>query len=946
MIEFKYRHIGPTDTSIDWMLNYLGYDSLNALTDKLIPSDIQFKEKLNVPEALSETEATERLLKIAEKNDLFHSLIGQGYYGTITPPVIRRNILENPAWYSGYTPYQAEISQGRLEALFNFQTMVSDLTGLPIANASLLDEPTAVAEAIMLCHRANRSKGSEVFLSGKCHPQTIAICRSRAELLGWTVVVGDWKNYTPNESSFAAVVQYPETDGVLNDFTEFSKRMHDEGVLVVAATDLLALTLFAEPASWGADVAVGSTQRFGCPMGFGGPHAAFFATKEDYKRMIPGRIVGRSKDSSGQDALRLALQTREQHIRREKATSNICTAQVLPAVMASMYALYHGANNLRSIAETAHVITTYLETKLRDGSYGIEERARFDTIKVSVSIEQMEAIRSRAVKERMNLRYYSNTELGFSIDETVDIDIIKSLGRIFDFSVDSWESILAHSVNPIAESLFRKTGFLKHPIFNRNRSELEITRYIFSLAKKDLTLVDSMIPLGSCTMKLNSASELDPVSWDSLNQFHPLIPKEQAEGYSQLTEELSDWLAEITGFHSVSLQPNSGASGEYAGLVAIRSYHESRGDFGEKQRNICLIPESAHGTNPASASLVGFKVISIACSGGCVDISDLEAKAKQYQEHLGAFMLTYPSTYGIYESKVKDICSIIHKYGGQVYMDGANMNAMVGLCRPGDFGADVCHLNLHKTFCIPHGGGGPGSGPIGVAEHLAPFLPSDPCELDAEFSRPVAGANFGSALILSIPWMYIQSMGASGLKKASQVAILNANYMLNRLSEHYDILYRGEGGLVAHEGIIDLRPFKKSAAIDVNDVCKRLIDYGFHAPTMSWPVIGTIMIEPTESETIEELDRFIDAMIAIREEIGLIEKGESDADDNVLKHAPFTIAVLSADVWPYSFSRTQAGWPNGLNKERKFWAPVTRIDNALGDRNLICSCPSVEELAQ
>jgi glycine dehydrogenase len=945
MIEFTYRHIGPTDSSIDWMLNYLGYDSLDSLTNKLIPGNIQFKEKLNVPNALSETEATARLLKIAEKNDLFHSLIGQGYYGTITPPVIRRNILENPAWYSGYTPYQAEISQGRLEALFNFQTMVSDLTGLPIANASLLDEPTAVAEAIMLCHRANRSKGSEVFLSDKCHPQTIAICRARSELLGWTVVVGNWKTYTPSEGSFAAVVQYPETDGVLHDFTEFSERMHENGVLVVAATDLLALTLFAEPASWGADVAVGSTQRFGCPMGFGGPHAAFFATKEDYKRMIPGRIVGRSKDSSGQDALRLALQTREQHIRREKATSNICTAQVLPAVMASMFALYHGANNLRSIAETAHSINIYLEAKLRKAGYAIEAGARFDTIKISVSEEAMKAIQSRAAEERINLRYYSNTELGFSIDETVDANILKSLGQIFGFNVDSWESILGQEVDTLSKSLFRKTGFLKHPIFNRNRSELEITRYIFSLAKKDLTLVDSMIPLGSCTMKLNSASELDPVSWDSLNQLHPLIPKKQAEGYLQLTDELSDWLAEITGFHSVSLQPNSGASGEYAGLVAIRSYHESRGDVDDKARNICLIPESAHGTNPASASLVGFKVISIACSGGCVDLADLEAKAEQYQEHLGAFMLTYPSTYGIYESKVKEICTIIHKYGGQVYMDGANMNAMVGLCRPGDFGADVCHLNLHKTFCIPHGGGGPGSGPIGVAEHLAPFLPSDPCELDTEFSRPVAGANFGSALILSIPWMYIQSMGASGLKKASQVAILNANYMLNRLSKHYDILYRGEGGLVAHEGIIDLRPFKKSAGIDVNDVCKRLIDYGFHAPTMSWPVIGTIMIEPTESETIEELDRFVDAMIAIREEIGLIEKGESDAEDNVLKHAPFSIAVVSADVWPYSFSRTQAGWPNGLNKERKFWAPVTRIDNALGDRNLICSCPTVEELA-
>lgn len=946
MIEFIYRHIGPTDDSIKAMLDYLGYDSLDAFTDALVPDNIQIEQALKVPDALSETESSQRLMGIAKKNQVFHSLIGQGFYGTVTPPVIRRNILENPAWYSGYTPYQAEISQGRLEALFNFQTMVSDLTGFPIANASLLDEPTAVAEAIMLCHRAQKSRGSEVFLSDNCHPQTLSICRARAELLGWTVVVGDWSKYEPSEDSFAAVIQYPETDGGLHNFTEFTERMHKGGVLVVAATDLLALTLFAEPASWDADVAVGSTQRFGCPVGFGGPHAAFFATKEAYKRLIPGRIVGRSVDSSSNDALRLALQTREQHIRREKATSNICTAQVLPAVMASMYALYHGANNLRAMAESVHAITNYLARRLSESGYALVRRqasdARFDTLRIELSPDRLVTLRQRALKEGMNLRYYSDTELGFSIDETVDYPLLEALARIFDFELDSWSSIQSE-VSP-AKAFFRKSAFLSHPIFNRNRSELEITRYMYKLAKKDLTLVDSMIPLGSCTMKLNAASELEPVSWEHFNQIHPLVPEDQVAGYRILIEELSEWLAEITGFHSVSLQPNSGASGEYAGLVAIRSYHESQGAVGPKQRDICLIPESAHGTNPASARLAGFKVVTVACSGGCVDLADLQAKAEQYSDHLGAFMLTYPSTYGIYESSVKDICSIIHRNGGQVYLDGANMNAMVGLCRPGDFGADVCHLNLHKTFCIPHGGGGPGSGPIGVAKHLEPFLPSNPFDLDASFARPVAGAQFGSASILSIPWMYIQSMGASGLKKASQVAILNANYLLKRLSGHYSILYQGTSGLVAHEGIIDLRPFKKELGIDVNDICKRLIDYGFHAPTMSWPVIGTLMIEPTESETIEELDRFVDAMIAIREEIRAVEEGRADAEDNVLKNAPFTIAAVSADIWPYSFSRTDAAWPKGLDRRRKFWSPVSRIDNALGDRVLICSCPPVEAL--
>ena len=954
MTAFVDRHIGPSKEEIKRMLDYVGYDSLNSLTDSLIPENIRFNQALSVPSALSESEATERLQGIASKNKGFKSLIGQGYYGTITPLVIQRNVLENPGWYSGYTPYQAEISQGRLEALFNFQTMVSDLTGLPIANASLLDEATAVAEAIMLCHRAKRGALSEVFLSDKCHPQTLAICKSRAELLGWKLVVGDWKTYEPNEQSFASVIQYPDTEGLVEDFKEFAEKMHAKGVLVVAASDLLALTLFVEPGAWGADVVVGNTQRFGCPMGYGGPHAAFFATKETYKRLVPGRIVGRSKDSSGQDALRLALQTREQHIRREKATSNICTAQVLPAVIASMYALYHGPENIRAMAERIKAITDYLLNLIKDAEglkgtdgFVLEAGVRFDTIKISASKSYIESLKQKAESEKVNLRYYSNTEVGFSIDETVDAATVQSLGRIFEIDVSDFGAKgFDYEEAPL---LKRLSPFLSHPIFNQHRSELEITRYIYALAKKDITLADSMIPLGSCTMKLNSSSELEPISWPDFNQLHPYVPKDQSEGYDLLTGELSDWLADITGFKAVSLQPNSGASGEYAGLVAIRSYHESRGD---SARNICLIPESAHGTNPASSSLAGFDVIVIQCADGCVDLNDLKEKAERYKEHLGAFMLTYPSTYGIYESQVREICEIVHSFGGQVYLDGANMNAMVGLCRPGDFGADVCHLNLHKTFCIPHGGGGPGSGPIGVAEHLVPFLPSDPSDPSdplglsgdpSKFQRPVSAANFGSASILPIPWMYIQTMGGAGLKKASQVAILNANYILKRLSEHYDILYKGPTGLVAHEGIIDLRPFKKSVGIDVNDICKRLIDYGFHAPTMSWPVIGTIMIEPTESESIQELDRFIDAMIAIRQEIKAIESEAVSPETNVLKFAPFTIPMVTIDDWPYPFTRREAAWPNGLDKDKKFWPPVSRIDNALGDRNLICSCPPVEE---
>lgn len=942
MTKFVDRHIGPSEENIQTMLSHLGFATLDQLTEALVPSSIAFDKALDLPEALSESEALERLKKIASQNKCFQNFIGQGYYGTHTPLVIQRNVLENPCWYSGYTPYQAEISQGRLEALFNFQTMVSDLTGLPIANASLLDEPTAVAEAIMLCHRAKKGKGRRLFLSDTCHPQTISVCQSRAELLGWETVIGDWKNFEADSDTFACVVQYPDTNGILEEFQSFVDQVHSKGALVVAATDLLALTLFVEPAQWGADVVVGSSQRLGCPIGFGGPHAAFFATKEAYKRLVPGRIVGQSKDRSGQNALRLALQTREQHIRREKATSNICTAQVLPAVIASMYALYHGPDGLKSIASRILKITEHIsETLSKKAGLSILGGIRFDTIKLSAEASVVQEIKIKALAEQINFRYYSDTEFSLSIDETFNASACAALARVFGVKFKSIDQIVAREI-PV-NSITRNSDYLTHPVFSNNRSEQELTRYIYSLAKKDLTLADAMIPLGSCTMKLNAASQLEPIAWAEFNHLHPYAPADQTKGYQILTSELADWLAEITGFSSVSLQPNSGASGEYAGLVAIRSFHESRD---EGFRDVCLIPESAHGTNPASASLVGFKVISVNCTEGCVDIEDLKKKAEEYKESLGAFMLTYPSTYGIYESEVRTICDIIHEQGGQVYLDGANMNAMVGLCRPGDFGADVCHLNLHKTFCIPHGGGGPGSGPIGVAKHLVSFLPSDPCASEASFQRPVAGSLYGSASILPIPWMYIQTMGAPGLKKASQLAILNANYLLKRLSSDYEILYRGASGLVAHEGIIDLRPFKKSLGIDVNDICKRLIDYGFHAPTMSWPVIGTIMIEPTESETLEELEAFISAMLSIREEIRLIELGTSDKEDNVLKYAPFTTADVSADVWPYSFSRSQAAWPKGLDRSKKFWSPVSRIDNALGDRNLVCSCPKVENFVE
>ncbi len=942
MTKFVDRHIGPSEENIKEMLTSVGFDSMDQLTTELVPDSIALRQTLNLPDALSESDALDRLRRIASKNKCFRNFIGQGYYGTHTPLVIQRNVLENPCWYSGYTPYQAEISQGRLEALFNFQTMVADLTGLPIANASLLDEPTAVAEAIMLCHRAKRGKGSKVFLSETCHPQTISICQSRAELLGWKVIIGDWKAFEADEHTFACVVQYPDTNGIIEEYASFTERMHTQGALVIAAADLLALTVFVEPAQWGADVVVGNSQRFGCPIGFGGPHAAFFATKEAYKRLVPGRIVGRSKDRSGQNALRLALQTREQHIRREKATSNICTAQVLPAVIASMFALYHGPQGLKAMASKILKIANGLTHKIAEmPEYSVLSGHIFDTIKITSEAHIIREIRERALEESVNLRYYSETEIGLSIDETFHASDVEILGKILNCDFGSLEAVIASFSD--GHELARETAYLEQAVFIKNRSEQELTRYIHRLAKKDITLADSMIPLGSCTMKLNASSQLEPIAWSEFNQLHPYAPEDQSLGYKMLTSELSDWLAEITGFSSVSLQPNSGASGEYAGLVAIRSYHESRN---EGHRNVCLIPESAHGTNPASSSLAGFTVISVNCLEGCVDVDDLLAKAEEYRDVLGAFMLTYPSTYGIYESEVRSICEIIHEHGGQVYLDGANMNAMVGLCRPGDFGADVCHLNLHKTFCIPHGGGGPGSGPIGVAEHLVEFLPSDPCSVGDGFQRPVAASMFGSASILPIPWMYIQMMGAEGLKKASQVAILNANYLLKRLGEDYDVLYRAKSGLVAHEGIIDLRGFKKNVGIDVDDVCKRLIDYGFHAPTMSWPVIGTIMIEPTESESLEELEAFIHAMRSIREEIRLVEVGESDPEDNVLKQAPFTTAVLTADVWPYSFSRSQAAWPSGLDVSKKFWPPVTRIDNALGDRNLICTCPKVEDFAE
>ena len=943
--EFVRRHIGPTDADIRKMLDVLGYDSVDALLDAAIPESIRFRGTLKLPAPKSEYEALRELREIASKNRIFRSYIGMGYHDTITPPVIQRNILENPGWYTAYTPYQAEIAQGRLEALLNFQTMVIDLTGLPIANASLLDEATAAAEAMGMSYSLVGGPDRNVFfVSEACHPQTIGVVRTRAWAKGIEVVVGDHERFEFTDRVFGALLQFPATDGLVYDYRSFVERAHEAGALVTVAADLLSLTLLTPPGEWGADIAVGSTQRFGVPMGYGGPHAAYFATKDEYKRQIPGRIIGVSRDSAGRMALRMALQTREQHIRREKATSNICTAQVLLAVIAGMYAVYHGPDGLRRIAERVHRLTCVLAEGLRRLGHRIAHDTFFDTIRVEVGADRRDAYLERARERGINLRPIGDASIGIALDETVTADDVADLFAVFaDGKAVPSPAEIADQVDVgYAAPFARTSAYLTHPVFNRYHSEHELLRYIKRLEAKDLSLTTSMIPLGSCTMKLNAAAEMMPITWPEFAKLHPFVPADQARGYHELFAQLESWLAEITGFARVSLQPNAGSQGEFTGLLVIRAYHESRG---EGHRDVCLIPQSAHGTNPASAAMAGLTVVVVKSDeNGNIDIDDLRAKAEQHRDRLAALMITYPSTHGIFEEDVKEICRIVHENGGQVYLDGANMNAMVGLARPGDIGADVCHLNLHKTFTIPHGGGGPGMGPIGVAAHLAPFLPGHPVVKTGgeQAIGPVSAAPWGSAAILPIPWMYIRMMGPEGLKRASEIAILNANYIAKRLEAHYPVLYRGRSGTVAHECIIDPRPLKGATGVDAIDIAKRLMDYGFHAPTVSFPVAGTLMIEPTESESLEELDRFCDALIRIREEIRGIEEGRFDKTNNPLKNAPHTAEAVTADEWDRPYSRQEAAFPAPWTRVHKFWPSVGRIDDVAGDRNLVCACLPVE----
>ncbi|VXB75960.1 aminomethyl-transferring glycine dehydrogenase [Pseudomonas sp. 8O] len=937
--EFIARHIGPRDADTAAMLELLGYDSVDALTGAVIPESIKGTSILGEQPGLSEADALAKIKAIAAKNLQFKNFIGQGYYGTHTPSPILRNLLENPAWYTAYTPYQPEISQGRLEALLNFQTLISDLTGMQIANASLLDEATAAAEAMTFCKRLSKNKAANIFfVSQHCHPQTLDVLRTRAEPLGIDIEVGDEAAITDASAYFGALLQYPASNGDIFDYRALVERFHAANALVAVAADLLALTLLTPPGEFGADVALGSAQRFGVPLGFGGPHAAYFATRDAFKRDMPGRLVGMSVDRFGKPALRLAMQTREQHIRREKATSNICTAQVLLANIASMYAVYHGPKGLTEIAQRIHSFTAILALGLTKLGHSVEQQHFFDTLSIKTGAKTAE-LHAKARAAGINLREIDAERLGLSLDETTDQAAVEALLNLFaaDQAAPAVSDLAAQIASRLPQGLLRQSAILQHEVFNRYHSETELMRYLRKLADKDLALDRSMIPLGSCTMKLNAASEMIPVTWPEFGNLHPFAPVEQAAGYTQLTTELEAMLCAATGYDAVSLQPNAGSQGEYAGLLAIRAYHLSRGD---DQRDICLIPQSAHGTNPATASMAGMRVVVTACDArGNVDIADLKAKAEEHKDRLAAIMITYPSTHGVFEEGIREICQIIHDNGGQVYIDGANMNAMVGLCAPGQFGGDVSHLNLHKTFCIPHGGGGPGVGPIGVKSHLAPFLPGH-----AHMARKegaVSAAPFGSASILPITWMYITMMGGNGLKRASQMAILNANYIARRLEEHYPVLYSGEGGLVAHECILDIRPLKDSSGISVDDVAKRLIDFGFHAPTMSFPVAGTLMIEPTESESKEELDRFCDAMIAIREEIRAVEQGRLDKDDNPLKNAPHTALELVGE-WHHAYSREQAVYPLATLIEAKYWPPVGRVDNVYGDRNLVCACPSIE----
>ncbi|MCU1729970.1 aminomethyl-transferring glycine dehydrogenase [Pseudomonas sp. 7P_10.2_Bac1] len=938
--EFIARHIGPRQADEQAMLTTLGFDSLQALSASVIPEGIKGTSVLNLPAGQSEADALASIKAIAAKNQLHKTYIGQGYYNCHTPSPILRNLLENPAWYTAYTPYQPEISQGRLEALLNFQTLISDLTGLPIANASLLDEATAAAEAMTFCKRLSKNKSSNRFFASRhCHPQTLDVLRTRAEPLGIEVVVGDEREVSDVSAFFGALLQYPASNGDVFDYRDLVERFHTANALVAVAADLLALTLLTPPGEFGADVAIGSAQRFGVPLGFGGPHAAYFSTRDAFKRDMPGRLVGMSVDRHGKPALRLAMQTREQHIRREKATSNICTAQVLLANIASMYAVYHGPKGLTQIAQRIHQLTAILAHGLNALGLNVEQHAFFDTLTLHTG-SRTSALHAKAKARHINLRVVDEQRLGLSLDETSsqsDVQALWDLLAVDGQTLPDFDTLASTVKGTLPAALQRQSSILSHPVFNRYHSETELMRYLRRLADKDLALDRTMIPLGSCTMKLNAASEMIPVTWAEFGNLHPFAPAEQSQGYQQLTRELETMLCEATGYDAVSLQPNAGSQGEYAGLLAIRAYHQSRG---EERRDICLIPSSAHGTNPATAHMAGMRVVVTACDArGNVDIEDLRAKAIEHRDNLAALMITYPSTHGVFEEGIREICGIIHDNGGQVYIDGANMNAMVGLCAPGKFGGDVSHLNLHKTFCIPHGGGGPGVGPIGVKSHLIPFLPGHSALERKEGA--VCAAPFGSASILPITWMYIRMMGGEGLKRASQLAILNANYIARRLEEHYPILYSGTHGLVAHECILDLRPLKDSSGISVDDVAKRLIDFGFHAPTMSFPVAGTLMIEPTESESKQELDRFCDAMIRIREEIRAVENGSLDKEDNPLKNAPHTAAEIVGE-WTHPYSREQAVYPVASLIEGKYWPPVGRVDNVFGDRNLVCACPSIE----
>ncbi len=960
---FARRHLGSNPAEVDAMLRVTGYETLDALISATVPESIRLQKPLRIGREQGEAETLQQLRALANKNKVYKTFIGQGYYDTITPPVILRNVLENPGWYTQYTPYQAEISQGRLEAILNFQTVVTDLTALPLANGSLLDEGTAAAEAMAMCVSVHEQSRKTFVVDTQCHPQTIAVVQTRAESLGYKCVVADVKRIFGTSTKDArpthdprltthdlagVLVQYPATDGAIIDYAELADELHQQGALLVVATDLLALTLITPPGEFGADIAIGSAQRFGVPIGFGGPHAAYMATKTEYARKMPGRLVGISKDADGNPAMRLTLQTREQHIRRERATSNICTAQVLLAIMASMYAVYHGPQGLRAIATRIHGLACTFAEGAKSLGHHVATDSYFDTVRIDLNDLASPVVMKRAEQANINLRVMDGS-IVVSFSETTTLDDVNTILTLLETPRRNWRRLDHAAVVTHSTGNTRRSTYLTHPVFNSYHTEHEMLRYIKRLESRDLSLCHSMIPLGSCTMKLNATTEMIPVTWAQFGKIHPFAPADQWRGYAELFKTLEAWLADITGFAATWLQPNAGSQGEYAGLLMIRAYHHSRN---ESKRDICLIPTSAHGTNPASAVIAGFKVVAIACdSQGSIDLADLKAKAEQHREHLAALMITYPSTHGAFEEGVREACKITHDNGGQVYMDGANMNAQVGLTSPGTIGADVCHLNLHKTFCIPHGGGGPGMGPICMAAHLAPFIPGNDLHTadasaanrDSQPATPrwVSAAPYGSASILPISYAYIAMMGSDGLKRATEIAILNANYMAKRLESHYPILYRGKNGTCAHEFILDCRGFERTAGVKVEDIAKRLMDYGFHAPTMSWPVPGTLMVEPTESESKAELDRLVEALISIREEIRAIEEGRADKADNPLKNAPHTAAAVTVDEWKHPYPRSQAAYPAPWLGMSKFWPPVARVDNVFGDRNLVCTCPPV-----